>query len=393
MRKKTKNRHGGYGLQVLLLLFLLLVGANGAYAQSDCFEYEGGGNTVITDLTAKGRAASSLTIPATVTTVNSGAFSSAANVSTLIIEAGGNPTFEEKLFGNDKTNPISDIQILGNSMTVANITALFESLTTRGALSTVYIAGYSGEWTDITSSAVLTSDVTDVTVTLPAALVSTQQFGDAKVYGRFEITKEIISFCGNATFRDTDNGSNMLFYRADDIADDGRLHIQRVDYVVAGEGVLIHRIASSQGYCDLERYSGSVSYASNMLVGVTTATTIESTDGNMTNYILKDGAFHPTSGGTVKANKAYLQIPTSAAREGALTIDFGDETTEIKTTDFTDYTDSGAIYDLQGRCVGSAEANWLSPSGRRAEPSSLFTLHSSLKKGLYINNGKKYMIR
>ena len=33
MRKKTKNRHGGYGLQVLLLLFLLLVGANGAYAQ------------------------------------------------------------------------------------------------------------------------------------------------------------------------------------------------------------------------------------------------------------------------------------------------------------------------------------------------------------------------
>ena len=40
MRKKTKNRHGGFGLQVLMLLFLLLVGANGAYAQSDCFEYE-----------------------------------------------------------------------------------------------------------------------------------------------------------------------------------------------------------------------------------------------------------------------------------------------------------------------------------------------------------------
>ena len=85
MRKKTKNKHGGIGLQVLLLLFLLLVGANGAYAQSDCFEYDEG---VITGLTAKGRAAISLTIPATVTTVKSGAFSSAANVSTLIIEAG-----------------------------------------------------------------------------------------------------------------------------------------------------------------------------------------------------------------------------------------------------------------------------------------------------------------
>ena len=47
------------------------------------------------------------------------------------------------------------------------------------------------------------------------------------------------------------------------------------------------------------------------------------------------------------------------------------------------------VYDLQGRRVSSAVANWLSPSGRRAKPSSLFTLHSSLKKGLYIANGKK----
>ncbi len=56
MRKKTKNRHGAFGLQVLMLLFLLLVGANGAYAQSDCFVYEGSGNTVITGLTDKGMA-------------------------------------------------------------------------------------------------------------------------------------------------------------------------------------------------------------------------------------------------------------------------------------------------------------------------------------------------
>ena len=69
MRKKTKNRQGAFGLQVLLLQFLLLVGANGAYAQGDCFVYkEGSGNTVITDLTAKGMAASSLTIPGTVYT-------------------------------------------------------------------------------------------------------------------------------------------------------------------------------------------------------------------------------------------------------------------------------------------------------------------------------------
>lgn len=167
MRKKTTNRHGGFGQQVLMLLFLLLVGANVAYAQGDCFVYDGSDNTVITGLKDKGRAASSLTIPATVTTVNSKAFSNAAYVSTLIIEAGGNPAFEAKLFG-EKPNTIEDIQILGSGMTVANIQTLFESLTTRGALSTVYIAGYSGEWTDIASNVVLTSKVT---VTLPAALV------------------------------------------------------------------------------------------------------------------------------------------------------------------------------------------------------------------------------
>ena len=40
------------------------------------------------------------------------------------------------------------------------------------------------------------------------------------------------------------------------------------------------------------------------------------------------------------------------------------------------------VYDLQGRRVDNAEAN-----------SSLFTLHSSLKKGVYIVDGKKTVVR
>lgn len=105
-----------------------------------------------------------------------------------------------------------------------------------------------------------------------------------------------------------------------------------------------------------------------MLVGVTTATTIGKTDGNKTNYILKDGAFHPTSGGTVKANKAYLQIPTNAARE-MLTISFEDETTGVAEVRSKMEDGRGEAYDLQGRKV--------------AQPT----------KGLYIKNGKKYIIR
>ena len=383
MRKKTKNRHGGFGLQVLLLLFLLLVGANGAYAQGDCFVYEAGGNTVITDLTAKGRAASSLTIPTTVTTVNSGAFSSTTKVSTLIIEAGGNPAFEASLFGTN-ANPISEIRILGNSMTVANIQKLFTSLGAQGALSTVYIAGYSGEWSDIaTGDAVLT---TDVSVTLPAALVSTQKFGDAKVCGRFEITKEIISFCGNATFWDKDDGSNMLFYIADECnKEKGYIHIQRVSYVKKGEGVLIHNLTGTSYSADLLRVSDSsvtseeqTLYGSNMLKGVTEPTRIEKNDGNKTNLVLKDGAFHPTSGGTIGANKAYLQVRTTvlAARE-MLNISFDKETTGIRESNLPPGGSQPPVwrgasgYDLSGRLLNS-------------RPSA---------KGLYIYNGKKYVIR
>ena len=104
----------------------------------------------------------------------------------------------------------------------------------------------------------------------------------------------------------------------------------------------------------------------------TEAIEIDETDGGYTNYVLYDAAFHPTSGGTLSANKAYLQVPTDpegSAKE-RLSIVFDDEeTTEISTTNFTNFTNSDTWYDLQGRKV--------------AQPT----------RGLYINNGKKYMIQ
>ena len=359
-------------IKTWLVMLLLLAGSITSYAQSNCFEYKDAGETIITGLTETGLAASSLTIPKEVTAVRSGAFSStSAKVGALVIEAGGNPTFASGLFGG-RENPLGDINIYGSSMTVENIRALLSSLGTQGALDAVYIEGYSGTWTDIEETSVLTEDVD---IIMPAAIVPTQRFGDAKVKGRFEITKELITFCGNATFRDRDNGSNMLFYIADKIADDGRLHIQRVDHIVQGKGVLIHNAAGTSTWADLPRYSGSISsadetlYSSNMLVGVTVPTTIGRTDGNKTNYILSNGAFHPTSGGTIKANKAYLQIHTNAARE-MLTISFDDEETTGVAEVRSQIEDvRGDVYDLSGRRV--------------AHPT----------KGLYITNGKKYVIR
>ena len=362
--------------RIYILLSVMLVGLSAGFAQSEYFTYGGEGGTIITGLTDAGVAATSLTIPKEVTTVKAAAFSYASNdLSTLVIEDCGNPTFQGSLFG-EHSNPLRAIEIMGSSMTVANIRALLTSLVEKGNLSTVYIYGYSGDWTDIVVTDVLTADVD---VILPAEKVTTQQFGSAKVKGRFVINKEIITFCTNATFRD-DGNNNMLFYVADRLGNDGRLHIQRVSYIVAGKGVLIHRSNSSSGYCDLERYDGNISsddeylYNSNMLVGVTTETPIEKTDGDKTNYILKDGAFHPTSGGTLKANRAYLQIPTSSAPARPLSIDFDDETTDVPLIDNEQWTmdnDAGAsgCFDLQGRKV--------------VQPT----------RGLYIKNGKKYFIR
>jgi len=225
-------------------------------------------------------------------------------------------------------------------------------------------------------------------ITLPAELVGDQEFGTATVYGRFTINKEIISFCTTATFMDDEN-NNMLFYVADGLANDGRLHIQRVWYVAAGKGVLIHRTNSSSGYANLLRtdypfsdlikdekntqaIGDNVLYEKNMLKGVTTATTIAATVGNYTNYVLKDGAFHPTSDGTIKANRAYLQIPNHMARTESLSISFDDEASGITTTNLSNNTNSvGEWYDLSGRQL----------SGK---PSA---------KGIYMNNGKKYVIK
>lgn len=375
-----------------LLLSFLMAASMTVHAQSDCFEYEyGSDGTVITDLTDKGRAASSLTIPATVLTVRSGALAWRSNrLTELIVESGGNPVFESGLFGTG-TNTLTHID-MGDGMSVANMIALLNSLVTFKEKTTIEAWGFSGE-KDITNdtwSAVTWDNV--AYITLPAELVGDQAFGSAKVYGRFYINKELISFCTSATF--LQSGSNMLFYVADGIADDSRLNIRRVKYIAAGQGVLIHKTENSSGYDDLERTQSIDDealdnkpqaetdlplYNSNMLVGVTEATSIGKTEVKdnvtYTNYVLKDGAFHPTSGGTIKANRAYLQIPAGAtAHDGTLDISFDEETTGIRTTNSTNSKNSDTWFDLQGRYV---------TNGQR----------SMVNGQLYINNGKKYVVR
>ena len=365
-------------LKILLLFMCACVYAE---AQESMFTFTDAGKT-ITGLTEDGTAAESLTIPLAVTKVNSGAFQDGLNgtkkLKTLIVEDGGNPVFEGALFGK-RSSTLTTIKT-GSGMSSANIKALLTSLETGSSLKYLEMEGYTDadpddDWTDM--SAILTSSVT---VRMPAALVANQVFGEAALEGRFYISKELISFCGNATFIDDDDGSNMLFYVATGI-ESGRIKIQRVQYIRKGRGVLIHRTASSEGTCYLPRYTGTIPtavttlYSQNMLVGVKSATDITATDGDYINLILSNGAFHPTSGGTLGANKAYLQVPTaslsSLSVEAPLMIDFDEETTGI-----------GAALNDKGEMIND---KWFTLQGVKLEG-------MPTEKGIYINGGRKVVI-
>ena len=121
----------------------------------------------------------------------------------------------------------------------------------------------------------------------------------------------------------------MLFYVPTRLETSTKeIYIKRVHYIIADEGVLVHNVTGTATFADLKRvddngqsYDANMleldgkSYKTNMLVGVTEPTDIKPTENkegvDYTNFILYQACFHPTTGGTLKANRAYLQIPTN----------------------------------------------------------------------------------
>ncbi len=85
-----------------------------------------------------------------------------------------------------------------------------------------------------------------------------------------------------------------------------------------------------------------------------------------TYYYLASDLFHLATSGTLQSGKAYLQIPSPARQLGIV---FGDEATGIHSIDNGKLTNDNDVYDLRGQRV--------------AQP----------KKGLYIVNGKKVVIK
>ena len=102
----------------------------------------------------------------------------------------------------------------------------------------------------------------------------------------------------------------------------------------------------------------------NKLVGVTAPTAIAS-DAKI--YVFSEGEFHPCSGGTLAAGKAYLDCSGVDGLAKTITIAF-DETTGISNISSDEDASNAPIYNLSGMRVQKAQ------------------------KGVYIRNGKKYVV-
>ena len=125
----------------------------------------------------------------------------------------------------------------------------------------------------------------------------------------------------------------------------------------------------------------------NMLVAVTEPTHIEPTDGDgyLTNFMLSQGKFiriaASDESNKMPANRAYLQIPTAVIANAtrAMTLVWKDDTA----TGIVDIEDptlttrhSSEVYDMQGRLVSRGDSRNHTPS---------------IKKGIYITEGKKFV--
>ncbi len=153
----------------------------------------------------------------------------------------------------------------------------------------------------------------------------------------------------------------------------GTVLLTRVNQVPAGTGFILK---GSEGRYDIPVSLTKYMYA-NLLVGTQDRINLSETTGSYTNYVLGNGDngvgfYLPSSDCVVDANKAYLQIPASAAaakRSIGFSFEDEDDTAPgfISIKELT--SSASAVYDINGQ------------------------RKSSLSKGLNIVDGKTVFIR
>ena len=187
-------------------------------------------------------------------------------------------------------------------------------------------------------------------------------------YGKATLYKKVVPLTPSTAYSTLTSANNLDFtgisglkaYIATEISG-GSVQMTQVNKVPAGTGLVLVKTSGTTFNVPVFNGTGADVVTSNKLEGSATTTTAVAADAG---YILKDGVFQPSSGGSLPAGKAYLNIAVSAR---TLNLDFGD-VTGIQQVE-NGKLKGESFFDLQGRKV--------------AQPT----------KGLYIVNGKKVIIK
>lgn len=229
------------------------------------------------------------------------------------------------------------------------------------------------KWTGMASSVTLNrSDSNNGAAKFTSATITLSENATASITA----TKEWITFCCAAPldFSSAIDGLEGAYTISSHASGETTLTATKMTGTVkAGTGLLLHAAAvddeNAQAIAIPVAASGD-EQTDNMLVGVTTATTVNPTDGaGNTNLGLKNGSFVPYStAGTLAAGKAYLQIPTAdmPASGAKLTIIFDDgETTSIDLNAIDNLNTNGQMYNLAGQKVSKSYKGIVIMNGRK----------------------------
>ena len=166
---------------------------------------------------------------------------------------------------------------------------------------------------------------------------------------------------------------------------DGAVEVEPIDYIPCHEGVLLTIDPEFGGFGEMaidemiiaEAYEGEPGdFEANLLKGCSEATAVESlTAEGQSIYVLYNDEFVKSTKGYIPAFRCYLEVDglsTFAANSRmAIRVAGGDDMTGIETINNEQSVKNNGLYDLNGRRLNSTQ----------------------LKKGLYIKNGKKVVIK
>ena len=166
----------------------------------------------------------------------------------------------------------------------------------------------------------------------------------------------------------------------------GTIGVVDIDGVVpANTGVLL-KGTPGETYTLTGTNNEAATVTDNALVAVTEATHVDPIDGDYTNFMMSGGTFikiEASDDPNVKmpANRAYLKILTSELPSGqssarGITLSWDDDATGISEMEKWRNGENEKFYDLQGRLIVNGKLS-----------------NGKLPKGLYINNGRKVVIK